>query len=530
MKKYKKVIISTSTLLLLGTSSVYGDVDYVNTQNVERTTVSFGSSDLNMIAEKMVTSMLQAQLFDGQKKPVIDFADIKNETTEQIYTKSIVDKIKVHLLKSGKVRVSVYNEIGDVLKKELEHQSSKYVKQDTAKQIGNQVGADQILYGEITSIEKRDGEKVDLYYKITLKLADIQNAELTWADEKEIRKIGSKGVTTSNDTPNIKVEDSKEPWYARIFSRGKSTEGSKTGAIPIDVELDNAQDKIKMVKEQKDEVKQMISNVNTYREATNYFSGENGYVQNKSKALELFKKSAQMGNSAAIYAVGWMYANGDGGLVKDEFKALEYYKQSANMGNIDGIYALGWMYDNGKGGLKLDRVKAVEYYKKSADMGNAPAIYALGWMYANGEGGFAQNDIKALEYYQKASDMGNVDGVYALGWMHENGKGGLKADRVKAVEYYKKAYDRGNAPATYALGWMYANGEGGFAQNDVKAVEYYKKASDMGNSDGAYGLAWMYDNGKGVKQDKDKALELYKKAADMGSVMAKTWLKTLGVY
>jgi len=111
MEKYRKMVISMLTLSIFsgcGAVDAYnGDIGYVNTQNIEQTTLNFGSTDLNMIAEKMVISLLQALAFDEKNKPVIVLSHVKNKTNEQIDTKSITDKIKISLIKSGLVRVSL---------------------------------------------------------------------------------------------------------------------------------------------------------------------------------------------------------------------------------------------------------------------------------------------------------------------------------------------------------------------------------------------------------------------------------------
>ncbi len=64
----------------------------------------------------------------------------------------------------------------------------------TRKKLGRQIGADYMIYGEITSIIKKVGRKRDIYYKITLKLADIETGIIEWMDEKEIRKQAQKGI------------------------------------------------------------------------------------------------------------------------------------------------------------------------------------------------------------------------------------------------------------------------------------------------------------------------------------------------
>lgn len=198
MKRYTKLILPALLFTFSGcamNSNAYtGNVSYKNANDVEQTTLNFGSTDLNLIVEKMVTSLLQTPILDGKNQPVIMLGGVKNKTSEHIDTKNITDKIKTTLLKSGRVRVTSYNEIGQDLIDELDYQSSKYVNQETAKQVGQQIAADYKIYGEITSIEKNDGKNIDLYYKMTLNLANIETGLTEWADEKEIRKAGNKSL------------------------------------------------------------------------------------------------------------------------------------------------------------------------------------------------------------------------------------------------------------------------------------------------------------------------------------------------
>jgi uncharacterized protein (TIGR02722 family) len=198
MKRYTKLILPALLFTFSGcamNSNAYtGNVSYKNANDVEQTTLNFGSTDLNLIVEKMVTSLLQTPILDGKNRPVIMLGGVKNKTSEHIDTKNITDKIKTTLLKSGRVRVTSYNEIGQDLIDELDYQSSKYVNQETAKQVGQQIAADYKIYGEITSIEKNDGKNIDLYYKMTLNLANIETGLTEWADEKEIRKAGNKSL------------------------------------------------------------------------------------------------------------------------------------------------------------------------------------------------------------------------------------------------------------------------------------------------------------------------------------------------
>jgi uncharacterized protein (TIGR02722 family) len=111
---------------------------------------------------------------------------LRNETSEHIDTKSITDKIRTALIKSGKVRFSALEMQGD-LQNQYKLQG---VMADTAtqKSAGKQTGSKYLLGGDISSIVKQTGKVKDVYYKITLQATDIESAVIVWADEVEIRK------------------------------------------------------------------------------------------------------------------------------------------------------------------------------------------------------------------------------------------------------------------------------------------------------------------------------------------------------
>jgi uncharacterized protein (TIGR02722 family) len=163
-------------------------VQYGDPTAVETLTVDFGSTDLQTIAEEMVQSLLSAPVIQERHRPVLQVATVKNKTNEHIDTKAITDKIRTTLLNSGKVQFTAAELRQEVLD-ELEYQrGSGHVDQETRKTVGKQVGADFLLAGDITSINKqKDGTK-DVYYKVTLNLVDLETGLIAWANEKEIRK------------------------------------------------------------------------------------------------------------------------------------------------------------------------------------------------------------------------------------------------------------------------------------------------------------------------------------------------------
>lgn len=193
MKKSVLILSMIAAIALFAGCATTPEVNYGNPEQVETVTTGFGSTDLQMIAEKMVNSLLASPVLSSDKRPVFYVSTVKNRTDEHIDTISVTDKIKVTLLKSGRVRFSAVSEANEEILKQLEYQaSSGAVDPSTAKKLGRQVGADYFLYGELSSIRKSAGRLKDVYFKFTLNLVNIQTGLIEWADEKEIRKQAKK--------------------------------------------------------------------------------------------------------------------------------------------------------------------------------------------------------------------------------------------------------------------------------------------------------------------------------------------------
>lgn len=189
MKSKSHLLIPSSLFLIALLACCGTKVQYGDATAVETLTVDFGSTDLQMIAEKMVQSLLTSPVIQERSRPVVQVASVKNKTNEHVDTKAITDKIRTTLIQSGKVRFSAGESRDEVLK-ELEYQrGSGHVAPETRKAAGKQVGADFLLTGDITEIKKAKGKQKDVYFKITMNLVNLETGLIDWADEKEIRKV-----------------------------------------------------------------------------------------------------------------------------------------------------------------------------------------------------------------------------------------------------------------------------------------------------------------------------------------------------
>jgi penicillin-binding protein activator len=186
----KKLIL---VALVLAAGCAKDTTRYGDARGIETVTNQFGSTDLQLIAESMTRSMLQAPVIVAGNLPIVTVQEVRNKTSEYIDTRAITDSIRAELQKGGKVRFAVDQAAMNQQVEEIKRQSSEFYAKEQAVEKGQMVGAQYRMEGNITSIVKQVRDVKDVYYKVNLQLWNIRNGLLEWSDEKEIRKTTTKG-------------------------------------------------------------------------------------------------------------------------------------------------------------------------------------------------------------------------------------------------------------------------------------------------------------------------------------------------
>jgi hypothetical protein len=175
-----------------GTTIQYTDPDAVDT-----TSLNFSSTDLQTTATKMVNSMLSSPRIskitaNTNDLPIIWPQTIQNRTNEHIDTSAIQNSVTTELLNSGKFNLVDMNKV-DAVKAQMQYQNySGMVAPDKAVKIGKQVGAQYMLFGDISSISAQNNYQQSQFFQITMKLMDLESGLLIWQGQKQIRKVAQK--------------------------------------------------------------------------------------------------------------------------------------------------------------------------------------------------------------------------------------------------------------------------------------------------------------------------------------------------
>ena len=137
-------------------------VSYGDATAVETTDINFGSTDLQKVAGEMTDSLVLSPVIGTltqNKRPVVFVERIKNKTSEHIDTESITDSISTKLLRSGKFRFVDMGRVEAVRKQLNFQQDGGLVDPSKAVQFGRQIGAQYMLYGNLSSIVKNNQDK-----------------------------------------------------------------------------------------------------------------------------------------------------------------------------------------------------------------------------------------------------------------------------------------------------------------------------------------------------------------------------------
>ena len=153
----------------------------------------WNDADARMVSENIVEDVLDANwLFhwmgDNQEKRIVIVGTIGNKTSEHINTETFSTDIERELVNSGKVRfVAAQAQRKEIRDERLDQQSQ--ASEETSKRLAQELGADFMLQGTLSSIEDAvDGKKV-VYYQADMNLVNLETNEIVWMGSKKIKKF-----------------------------------------------------------------------------------------------------------------------------------------------------------------------------------------------------------------------------------------------------------------------------------------------------------------------------------------------------
>ena len=267
----------------------------------------------------------------------------------------------------------------------------------------------------------------------------------------------------------------------------------------------------------------------SYAVAQMYSKGE--YVSQGGETAQRYYKAALSGflelesmeqaDDNLYYKLGSMFKKGLGTDI-DMDRAIDYFKRSAEMNNKNGLYEYGKALLLGEH-IPQDKEKAVKLLEKAIKLENINAKRFLALELISGE--HLDQDIdKGLAMLTECADSGDAFACYKLGKIYFKGDIVLQ-DLDKAEKYLLSAED--NEFTQYAFGKLYLQKE---KYDILKAVDCFEKSADK-NVWSSYQLGRLYLFGsEGLEKDKTKAVEWLTKSANDGNEYAQNMLNNMAQF
>ena len=168
----------------------------VETDSVTDLSGNWNDTDSRVVAEAMTNDLLSQTWYNESFSapnalPRIIVGVVRNKSHEHIDTNTFTKDIERNLILSGVVELVASAEGRKTIRIERTQQDL-YASAETRKALGQELGADLILQGAISTIIDANADTQARFYQVDLELIDIETTRKLWLGQKKIKKLINK--------------------------------------------------------------------------------------------------------------------------------------------------------------------------------------------------------------------------------------------------------------------------------------------------------------------------------------------------
>ena len=268
-----------------------------------------------------------------------------------------------------------------------------------------------------------------------------------------------------------------------------------------------------------------------------YGSGQLGLSVDPKEAFTLYQSAAKAGHAEAAYRTAVcceMGAEDGGGTRKDPMKAVQWYRRSAALGDTAAMYKLGMILLKGLLGQQRSVVESVNWLEraaKQADRDNPHALHELGMLYEAPQTNtdrIIRDENYSRELYMQAADLGYKFSQFRLGQAYEYGSLGLPIDQRRSIAWYSKAAAQEEHQSELALsGWYLTGSQGILEQSDTEAYLWARKAAtaEPPLPKALFAMGYFTEIGIGCPRSLDEAKRWYGRSAGQWLLSVLIWFE-----
>ena len=265
-----------------------------------------------------------------------------------------------------------------------------------------------------------------------------------------------------------------------------------------------------------------------------YSRGALGLQADVKEAFTLYQSAAKANHAQAAYRVAVCCEMGQdegGGTRKDPVKAMQWYKRAAQLGDVPAMYKMGIIQLKGLLGQPRNPKEALVFLKKAAeraDTENPHALHELGLLHENGSDGVPKDERYSKDLFIRCANLGYKFSQYRLGCAYEYGLMGCPVDPRQSIAWYSKAAVQEEHQSELALsGWYLTGSDGVLQQSDTEAYLWARKAAQAGLAKAEYAMGYFTEVGIGAPANLEDAKRWYWRAACKSLLLKSSTLITL---
>ncbi|MGA1824093.1 MAG: penicillin-binding protein activator LpoB [bacterium] len=191
MKNVIKLLFIFILFLAVGCATSVKRIDTMETVDLSG---RWNDTDSRLVSEEMVADSLQRPWLSQFKQehqgnlPIVIVGTIQNRSHEHINVQTFIKDLERALINSGEVDFVAGKDEREEIRDERKDQAI-HSSEETAKSAGEELGADFMLKGTISTIQDKTKGKEVMFYQVNLELINVETNRKAWIGEKKIKKF-----------------------------------------------------------------------------------------------------------------------------------------------------------------------------------------------------------------------------------------------------------------------------------------------------------------------------------------------------
>jgi uncharacterized protein (TIGR02722 family) len=183
-----------SIFLMLAVVSGCGtQVTRIEPDEVKDLSGAWNDTDSRLVSEEMIADMLERPWVgdfraETGKRPAVIVGTVRNLSHEHLNVNTFVADVERAMVNSGRVDFVASSFEREEIRDERKDQDLN-AQEDTRKAMGQELGADFMLKGQINTIIDHASKDQVRYYQVDLTLISLADNRKVWLGQKKIKKF-----------------------------------------------------------------------------------------------------------------------------------------------------------------------------------------------------------------------------------------------------------------------------------------------------------------------------------------------------